>query len=364
MPGHSTAAIAAYPQYACRHNPTRVREIWGVSTHIYCPTEAAFRFLDGVLNEVMALFPGHYIHIGGDEVPFDEWQRSAFVTQLMRREHLPTYAAVQGYFTRRIEAYLRSRGRRMVGWDEILAGGVTQTATVMSWRGEAGGIAAAKRGNDAVMTPDGPLYFDAYQGDRAQEPPAIGGLSTLRMVYDYDPVHALDAQQAHHILGVQANLWTEYIATPQYLFYMLEPREIALAEVAWTPASQKNWDAFAARLPAQFTWLETHKIPFRMPNPQISLSGAPLTFDSVTTGIQTLVALTPNDAVSVTLSQPVRDAELYYTTDGTAATISSSSSVAASVGVPYDGPCAAARCTASTTEGCACPAIIGPQERT
>ena len=145
MPGHSSAALAAYPELACGHGPFRVRETWGVSTDIYCPTDETFTFLENVLSEVIDLFPSEYIHVGGDEVPKDEWRTSAFVHGLMKREHLASYDAVQGYFDRRIERFLRSKGRRMIGWDEILDGGVTRTATIMSWRGESGGIKAARR---------------------------------------------------------------------------------------------------------------------------------------------------------------------------------------------------------------------------
>jgi hexosaminidase len=187
----------------------------------------------------------------------------------------------------------------------------------MSWRGEKPGIRAVKRGNDAVMTPDGPLYFDAYQGDRLQEPRAIGNMSTLEEVYDYDPTpDTVSSQESAHILGAQANLWTEYIATPDYLFYMLLPRELALAEIAWVPRELKSWDSFLARLPRQFSWLETQHYPFRVPNPSFTVSGGTMNFASVQGNVQSVDALTDAQNVTMMLSVPLLDGVVRFTTDG------------------------------------------------
>jgi hexosaminidase len=317
MPGHSQAALAAYPRLGCTAGPFTVRETWGVSEKIYCPTEFTFAFLENVLREVMALFPGSYIHVGGDEVPTDAWERSAAVHALMRREHIETYAGVQGYFDRRIERFLQAHGRRMIGWDEILDAGVSREATIMSWRGEARGVKAAQRGNDAVMSPDGPLYFDAYQGDPKDEPEAIGSLSTPQMVYAYQPTPTgLTPTQATHIIGVQANLWTEFIGSPQYLFYMLLPRLLSLSEIAWSDPQPRAWDEFATRMGEQLPWLAAHGYNYRIPNPQFSIANAALLFSNVSSSVRTISAQTPDARVTVTITSIVPSATIHFTTDG------------------------------------------------
>src|SRR5690606_25113480 len=188
------------------------------------------------LTEVMAIFPSEYIHIGGDEAPKKRWEESALAQEVIRREGLADEHELQSYFIQRIEKFLNARGRRIIGWDEILEGGLAPNATVMSWRGEAGGIAAAQQNHDVVMTPNSHLYFDYLQGPAEGEPLSIGGNLPLEKVYSYEPVPAdLSAEQAQHILGAQANLWTEYIATPEHAEYMLFPRLLALAEIDWSP---------------------------------------------------------------------------------------------------------------------------------
>lgn len=317
MPGHSQAALAAYPQLACAPRPLEVRETWGVSENIYCPTEYTFTFLENVLREVMELFPGPYIHVGGDEVPKASWESSAAVRALMKREHIATYAGVQGYFDRRIEHFLESHGRRMLGWDEILDGGVTHAATIMSWHGEGRGITAAQHGNDAIMTPDGPLYFDAYQGDPEDEPEAIGSLSTPQEVYEYEatPVR-LTPSEARHIIGVQGNLWTEFITTPSYLFYMLLPRMLSLSEIAWSDPQPRMWNEFEMRMGAQLPWLTAHGYNFRVPNPELTVSNATTTFSNVSSSVRTIDARTQAASVSVTISTVVPGGTIRYTTDG------------------------------------------------
>jgi hexosaminidase len=316
VPGHSTAAIAAYPFLGCTGKQIPVSTTWGGSYPI-CPTDRAITFEENVLDELMQLFPGPYIHTGGDEVPFEPWKASAFVTRLMKRENMKTYPQVQAYFEKRIEQYIESKGRRMVGWDEILDGGISHSAVVMAWRGQQHGVKAAMAGNDAVMTPDGPLYFDAYQGDRNQEPLAIGGLSTPQMVYSYDPLAQIPTSQQARILGVQANIWTEWIGSVEHLFYMALPRELALSEIAWTPQGERDWNSFEARMGPQYLWLQQQQLNFRLPNPTFSVPGGTLQFDNVVPGVQTISAHTDAPSVTVTLSDPVPNAALVYTTDGT-----------------------------------------------
>ena len=217
MPGHSLAALAAYPELACTAGPFETATTWGVFKDVYCPKENTFQFLENVLTEVMELFPSRYIHIGGDEVEKDRWKESPDAQAVIRREGLKDESELQSYFIRRMEQFINSKGRRIIGWDEILEGGLAPDATVMSWRGEDGGIAAARQGHDVIMTPDKYLYFDHYQGDRGangkNEPLAIGGMLPLDKVYSYNPEPAaLNAEEQKHILGAQANVWTEYIA--------------------------------------------------------------------------------------------------------------------------------------------------------
>jgi len=318
MPGHSQAAIAAYPRLGCGIQTVAVRETWGVSDALYCPTEYTFAFLENVLLEVMSLFPGRYVHIGGDEVPTAAWEHSAAVRSIMRAEHITTYAGVQGYFDRRIERFVEAHGRRVIGWDDILSGGVTPDAAIMSWHGDAAGTAAARRGNDAVMTPDGPLYFDAYQGDPNDEPQAIGDLSTPQEIYRYKPVPAsLVLSQSRHIIGVQGNLWTEYVATPQHLFYMLLPRMLALSEIAWRDPQPRAWSDFELAMGSQLPWLGAHGYAFRIPNPEFSVDGGALRFANVSPSVRTVDAAMKAGSVSVTITGANPSATIRYTIDGT-----------------------------------------------
>ncbi|MBK9981893.1 MAG: beta-N-acetylhexosaminidase [Saprospiraceae bacterium] len=249
MPGHCLAALAAYPELACSAGPFKTATTWGVFKDVFCPEDSTFVFLENVLDEVLTLFPSRYIHIGGDEVVKTSWEQSDFCKDLMKKEGLNNSKELQSYFIQRIEKYLNAKGKTIIGWDEILEGGIAPNATIMSWRGIQGGIDAAKAGHDAIMTPGGYCYFDHYQGDRETEPLAIGGFTPLDKVYAYDPVPAeLSEAEARHILGAQGNLWTEYIDSPEKAEYMAYPRAIALAEVLWTPVDRKNWDEFSVRL--------------------------------------------------------------------------------------------------------------------
>ena len=277
MPGHSKAAVAAYPELACTPGPFEVGTVWGVEDDVFCPTEHTFKFLEDVLTQVMALFPSRYIHIGGDEVPKVRWRESAFAQQLMQREGLQGEAELQSWFVRRIERFLNAHGRRLVGWDEILEGGIAPAATVMSWRGTAGGIEAARQGHDVVMTPGTHVYFDHYQGPREGEPLGIGGYTPLEKVYAFEPVPAeLTPLEARHILGAQANMWTEYVATPAHVEYMVYPRALALSEVLWSRTEGRDWTSFTERLPAVVAALDGQRVNYRIPD-VLGLEGDRLT---------------------------------------------------------------------------------------
>ena len=301
MPGHSVEVLAAYPQFACRPGNFQVRTTWGVSEEIVCPSERTIAFYEDVLKEAIALFPGPYIHTGGDEAPKDAWKNSPLVHGIMRKYGLPNDDAVQGWFDTRIEQFLTARGRRMIGWDEILGGNVSKSAVVMSWRGITGGVIAATRGNDVIMTPDPTLYFDHPQGNSVFEPLHIGDdLTTLSDVYNFDPgIDALNACQQKHVLGAQANLWTEYITTPQLAEYELLPRLLALSELVWTPLEKKDYDSFIRRTPNHYARFEAEGVQFRIPEP-IGLA------KTDTDGAHAMVRL----------QSPVPGATMYYTTDG------------------------------------------------
>jgi hexosaminidase len=249
MPGHALAALAAYPELGNGTGPYEVATTWGVFDQIYAPKEETFEFLENVLTEVMALFPSKYIHIGGDEAPKTEWKKSAQAQEVIKREGLKDEHELQSYFIQRIEKFLNKNGRQIIGWDEILEGGLAPNATVMSWRGMEGGIEAAKQGHDVIMTPGTHLYLDHYQANPETEPLAIGGLTTVKKTYSFEPTpKELSKEEAKHILGAQGNVWTEYMKTSDYVEYMVLPRMSALAEVVWTPSEKKDWTNFKSRL--------------------------------------------------------------------------------------------------------------------
>lgn len=258
MPGHALAALAAYPELGCTGGPYEVATTWGVFDDVFCAgNEKTFEFVDDVLGEVCALFPGTYIHIGGDECPKTRWDACPKCQKRLTDEGLKDGYALQSYFIHRVQQMLDQRGKKLIGWDEMLEGGLAPSATVMSWRGTEGGIAAAKAGHDAIMTPGSHLYFDYYQSDPVSEPLAIGGLITLETVYNFEPVpQELSPEEAKHILGVQANVWTAYIKTSGMVEYMTYPRACALAEVAWTAKEKKNWPDFVRRMGLHFDRLD------------------------------------------------------------------------------------------------------------
>ena len=253
MPGHAQAAIAAYPWLGNTGQQLEVLQHWGVNAHILNPSDSAIHFMQDVLTEVLALFPSHYIHIGGDEAIKNEWQTSPVAQARIRQLGLHNENELQSWLTAQMSQWLAARGRALVGWDEILEGGMeglAPNAVVMSWRGIEGGIAAAQAGHDVVMTPTSNTYFDYYQSaDTLAEPLAIGGFLPLDSVYVYEPIPpALDSLQARHVLGTQGQIWTEYDTTPKDVEYQVFPRLVALAEVAWTPRDQKNIADFRTRL--------------------------------------------------------------------------------------------------------------------
>lgn len=300
LPGHAQAAIAAYPELACTEGPFEVWQKWGVSENVFCPTETTFTFLENVLAEVAALFPGKYIHIGGDECPKLVWEESAFCQQLMKEQGLKDEHELQSYFIRRIEAYLNGLGKQIIGWDEILEGGLAPNATIMSWRGIEGGIQAANANHDVIMTPTSHCYLDYYQSDHPDEPLAIGGLTPLEKVYHYNPIpEALPASQHHFILGAQANVWTEYITTQEQLEYMIFPRLCALAEVVWSGEARDFVD-FVSRLSTHLKRLEAMGIK---PANHLYEIKAELA--------------TQEGQIIISLSTLAQDAQLHYTVDGT-----------------------------------------------
>ena len=267
MPGHSQAAIAAYPGLGNTGDTLPVWTAWGVDENILNPGESTITFYQNVLTEVMALFPGHWIHIGGAEAPKARWKASPLAQARIRQLGLKDEDELQSYFTRRMDEFLTAHGRSLVGWDEILQGGLASNAVVMSWRGTDGGIAAARAGHDVVMTLGSHTYFDHYQSaDTTAEPLAIGGFLPLDTVYSYEPVPAaLTDAEARHVLGSQGQVWTEYIPDPKRVEYMAFPRACALAEVLWTPKAERDYADFTARLATHLERLRVLDVNYRSP---------------------------------------------------------------------------------------------------
>ncbi|MBI1341744.1 MAG: family 20 glycosylhydrolase [Terrimonas sp.] len=275
MPGHSSAAIAAYPWLSCfPDEPTKiplsmisqksmveqqegriklVQETWGVFNDVFCAgKDSTFRFLEDVLDEVMKLFPSKYIHVGGDECPKENWKRCPHCQERIKAEHLKDEHALQSYFIQRIEKFLNRKGRTLIGWDEILEGGLAQNAIVMSWRGEKGGIEAAQQNHFVIMTPGNPVYFDHAQSEQ-EDSLTIGGYNPLEKVYAYEPIpKELNKEQSKFVMGAQANVWTEYMDNPKKVEYMIFPRLSALSEILWSPGQNLQWTKFEKKLPTQF----------------------------------------------------------------------------------------------------------------
>ncbi|MEZ4881833.1 MAG: beta-N-acetylhexosaminidase [Flavobacteriaceae bacterium] len=266
MPGHATAAISAYPQLGCTGTQIPVATTWGVFEDIFCPNEQTFAFLEDVLEEVISLFPSQYVHIGGDEAPKIQWKNCTHCQQMIQDLDLKDEHGLQSYFIQRIEKFVNAKGKKIIGWDEILEGGLAPNATVMSWRGTQGGIDAAKQKHDVIMTPNSHAYFDYYQSDKPGEPLAIGGFIPLKKVYSFNPIpKELDAEESKYILGAQANLWTEYIDSEEKVEYMVFPRIFALSEVTWSGPSEnleKDYPEFLARVENFMPRLDTLNINY------------------------------------------------------------------------------------------------------
>jgi len=302
MPGHAQAAIASYPFLSCTKDPTiKVATKWGVFPDVFCPRDSTFKFLEDVLTEIMDIFPGKFIHIGGDECPKDRWKACSDCQALIKKENLKDENELQSYFIKRIERFVNSKGRQIIGWDEILDGGLAPNATVMSWRGVRGGIAAAKNGNDVIMTPSAQCYFDHYQSNPVTEPVTIGGYLPLGMVYRYEPVPTeLNADEAKHILGAQANLWTEYMPESDNVEYMAFPRVSALSEMLWSTRENRNWDLFRNRMNVQ---MERYKL--------LNINVSKAFYD-----VQFKTNLTADNQLQITLSCECPNAQIQYEING------------------------------------------------
>jgi hexosaminidase len=252
MPGHSSAALTSYPYLGCTGGPYKVQQTWGVFEDVYCAgNDSVFTFLQDVIDEVITLFPSKYIHIGGDESPKTRWKSCPKCQKRIKDNNLKDEHELQSYFVQRMEKYINSKGRTIIGWDEILEGGLAPNAMVMSWRGEKGGIEAARQNHNVIMTPSSHVYLDHSQ-TKKEDSVTIGGFLPIQKVYSYEPVpKELTGEQAKHVFGAQANVWTEYMGSTQKVEYMLFPRLSALSEVLWSPAAQREWPDFEKRLPQQ-----------------------------------------------------------------------------------------------------------------
>ncbi len=263
MPGHAMAAISAYPYLSCNEKKVDVEKTWGVFDQVFCTKDTVFKFLEDVLLEVIDLFPDTYIHVGGDECPKINWKKCPVCQSRMKSEGLKNEEELQSYFIQRIGKFLSSHNRKIIGWDEILEGGLAEDAAIMSWRGTEGGFHAAKLKHNVVMTPNSFCYFDYYQGDPTNEPLAIGGFVPIEKVYSFEPIpDSLNDFEKKYILGAQANLWTEYIGNEQHVEYMILPRMCALSEVVWSPIEKRNYENFRHRLLQHFDSFDSRNINY------------------------------------------------------------------------------------------------------
>lgn len=302
MPGHARAALAAYPQLGCTGGPYQTATFWGVFDDVFCVgNDSTFTFLQNVLDEILPLFPSKYIHIGGDECPKVRWKSCPKCQKRMQENHLKDEHELQSYFIQKIEKYLNAKGKNLIGWDEILEGGLSPKATVMSWQGEAGGIAAAQQHHDVVMCPESHYYLDYYQSLQASEPIATAGFTPLEKVYRYEPIPAiLNPIEQTYIKGIQGNAWSEYLVSEAQAGYMLFPRALAIAETAWSPKTQKDYDDFLQRLRLQEKVLKHRKVHY---------------FDRYEE-IQARFQTNTNGSESIYLTSSLPNATIRFTEDG------------------------------------------------
>ena len=307
MPGHSVAAISAYPELGCTGKQIDVATKWGVFDDIYCSKESTFKFLEDVLDEVMELFPSKYIHIGGDEAPKTNWKTCENCQRLIKKEGLKDEHGLQSYFITRMEKYINSKGKQIIGWDEILEGGLAPNATVMSWRGLEGAVTAAKQHHDVILTPGSHCYFDHYQSTNENEPVAIGGFLPLEKVYSFNPIpEELTKEESKYVLGAQGNVWTEYMQTEDNVEYMMFPRIVALSEVVWSKPENKDYESFKSRLIQYQKRLDMLDVNYA--NHLYEISGK---------------LNTNKEGLTYTLEASSKDESIRYTTDGTDPTIDS-----------------------------------------
>ena len=302
MPGHAQAAIASYPFLSCTQDTTiKVATKWGIFKEVFCTRDTVFGFLEDVLSEIMEIFPSKYIHIGGDECPKDRWKECPYCQSLIKKLNLKDEHQLQSYFTQRIEKFINEHGRQIIGWDEILEGGLAPNATVMSWRGKIGGIEAARLSHDVIMTPTEYCYLDYYQADPEFEPLAIGGFVPLSKVYNFEPIpDELTPAEAKYILGAQANLWTEYILDEKHVEYMAYPRATALSEVVWSNKESKNWENFKERLSTHFQRFE-----------KLGVNASHAFYEP-----QFNAQVTENNKLKITLSCDHPKAKIYFSLNG------------------------------------------------
>lgn len=319
LPGHEMAAIAAYPELSCKGEQGTPRIIWGVEDIVMCAgKEESFKFLEDVIDEIAPMFPSEYFHIGGDECPKISWKECPLCQKRIKEEGLKgdkqhsSEERLQSYFVQRMEKYLAEKhGKKIIGWDEILEGGLAPSATVMSWRGEAGGIAAANMGHDVIMTPgSGGMYLDQYQGDAKIEPVTIGGYATIEKVYNYNPVPdtLVTTGKAQHIKGVQCNNWSEYMYNTDLMEYRMYPRMLALSEIGWSPLNRKDYKDFERRLDNALVRLDAHNINYHIPQPEQP------------NGSSNFVAFTDKASLEFKTTRPIK---MVYTIDGTEPTAES-----------------------------------------
>ena len=319
LPGHEMAAIAGYPESSCKGEPSTPRIIWGVEDIVMCAgKEETFKFLEDVIDEIAPLFPSEYFHIGGDECPKISWKECPLCQKRIKEEGLKgdkqhsAEERLQSYFVQRMEKYLSGKyGKKIIGWDEILEGGLAPSATVMSWRGEAGGIAAANMDHDVIMTPgSGGMYLDQYQGDSKIEPVTIGGYATIEKVYSYNPIPdtLVTTGKAQHVIGVQCNNWSEYMYNTDLMEYRMYPRMLALAEIGWSPLNRKDYKDFERRLDNAYVRLDAHNINYHIPQPEQP------------NGSCNFVAFTDKASLAFKTTRPVK---MVYTIDGTEPTAES-----------------------------------------